>query len=172
MSSEKYQVKVNEKDYKVEVAQNGAEIKLDGELLNLDLKGDAKKGFHLLRNHKSHQVHILEADYETKEFLIEVDGAPYPVKVADRFDLLLKDLGMEHLANAAVNDLKAPMPGLVLDVKVEAGETIKKGQALLVLEAMKMENVLKAESEATVKSINCAKGEAVEKNQVLIEFES
>lgn len=171
MASEKYQVKVNEADYDVEVAQNGAEIKLNGEVLDLDLMGDSKKGFHLLRNHKSHEINVIEADYETKEFLIEVDGEKYPVKVADRFDLLLKDLGMEHLANAAVNDLKAPMPGLVLDIKVEPGQSIKKGQPILVLEAMKMENVLKAETDATIKSVNCEKGQAVEKNQVLIEFE-
>jgi len=171
MASEKYQVKVNEADYDVEVAQNGAEIKLNGEVLDLDLMGDSKKGFHLLRNHKSHEINVIEADYETKEFLIEVDGEKYPVKVSDRFDLLLKDLGMEHLANAAVNDLKAPMPGLVLDIKVEPGQSIKKGQPILVLEAMKMENVLKAETDATIKSVSCEKGQAVEKNQVLIEFE-
>lgn len=171
MASEKYQVKVNDADYDVEVAQNGAEIKLNGEPLNLDLLGDAKKGFHLLRNHKSHEINVVEADYDSKEFIIEVDGESYPVKVSDRFDILLKDLGMEHLANAAVNDLKAPMPGLVLDVKVEAGQSIKKGQPILVLEAMKMENVLKAESDAIIKSINCEKGQAVEKNQILIEFE-
>lgn len=171
MASEKYQVKVKDADFNVEVAQNGAEISLNGERLNLDLLGDPKKGFHLLRNNKSHQIHVVEADYESKEFIIEVDGEAYPVSVADRFDLLLKDLGMEHLANVAVNDLKAPMPGLVLDIKVSPGETIKKGQAILVLEAMKMENVLKAENDAVIKSIMCEKGQAVEKGQILIEFD-
>ena len=171
MSSEMYQVKVNDHDYKVEVKQNGAEIRVNGAALDLDLMGDAKKGFHLIKDRKSYQIQILESDIESKEFLVEVNGQSFPVKGSDRFDLLLKELGMEHLANAAVNDLKAPMPGLVLDVKVAAGDTIKKGQALLVLEAMKMENVLKAESDAVVKSINCEQGKAVEKNQVLIEFE-
>lgn len=172
MASEKYQVQVNEQDYQVEVAQNGAAISVDGQELDLDLKGNAKQGFHLLRNHKSHEIHVIEADYESKEFLIEVDGEAYPVKVSDRFDILLKDLGMEHLTNVAVNDLKAPMPGLVLDIKVEPGQSIKKGQALLVLEAMKMENVLKAESDTIIKSIECTQGQAVEKNEVLIEFEA
>lgn len=172
MASEKYQVQVNEKDYQVEVAQNGAAITVDGKALDLDLKGDAKQGFHLIQNHKSHEIHVIEADYESKEFVIEVNGEAYPVKVSDRFDILLKDLGMEHLANAAVNDLKAPMPGLVLDIKVEPGQSIKKGQALLVLEAMKMENVLKAESDAVIKSVECTQGQAVEKNEVLIEFEA
>lgn len=171
MSSEMYQVKVKDQDYKVEVKQNGADIRVNGVPLELDLKGDAKKGFHLIKDRKSYQIHVLESDLENKEFLVEVNGQTFPVKGSDRFDLLLKDLGMEHLANAVVNDLKAPMPGLVLEIKVAPGDTIKKGQAILVLEAMKMENVLKAESDAVVKSINCEKGQAVEKNQVLIEFE-
>tara|TARA_Y100001934_G_scaffold280987_1_gene389247 strand:- start:1583 stop:2101 length:519 start_codon:yes stop_codon:yes gene_type:complete len=172
MASEKYQVKVNDQDYKVEVVPNSGEIHMNGMPLELDLKGDARKGFHLLKDQKSYQIQILEADYDSKEFLIEVNGEAYPVKGADRFDLLLKDLGMEHLANAAVNDLKAPMPGLVLEIKVQPGDSIKKGQALLVLEAMKMENVLKAESDAVVKEVRCETGQAVEKNQILIEFEA
>lgn len=171
MSSEMYQVNVNDRDFKVEVKGNGAEVLLNGAALELDLKGDAKKGFHLIKDRKSYQIQVLESDLESKEFLVEVNGQTFPVKGSDRFDLLLRDLGMEHLANAAVNDLKAPMPGLVLDVKVAPGDSIKKGQAILVLEAMKMENVLKAESDAVVKSINCETGQAVEKNQILIEFE-
>jgi biotin carboxyl carrier protein len=166
-----YQVNVNDRDFKVEVKGNGAEVLLNGAALELDLKGDAKKGFHLIKDRKSYQIQVLESDLESKEFLVEVNGQTFPVKGSDRFDLLLRDLGMEHLANAAVNDLKAPMPGLVLDVKVAPGDSIKKGQAILVLEAMKMENVLKAESDAVVKSINCETGQAVEKNQILIEFE-
>jgi len=172
MSSEMYQVKVKDQEYKVEVKQNGADIRLNGAPLELDLKGNSKKGFHLIKDRKSYEIQILESDLDSKEFLVEVNGNVFPVKGADRFDLLLKDLGMEHLANAAVNDLKAPMPGLVLDIKVAPGDTIKKGQAILVLEAMKMENVLKAESDAVVKSINCEKSQAVEKNEVLIEFEA
>lgn len=171
MSSEMYQVNVNDRDFKVEIKGNGAEVLLNGAALELDLKGDAKKGFHLIKDRKSYQIQVLESDLESKEFLVEVNGQTFPVKGSDRFDLLLRDLGMEHLANAAVNDLKAPMPGLVLDVKVAPGDSIKKGQAILVLEAMKMENVLKAESDAVVKSINCETGQAVEKNQILIEFE-
>ncbi|HNH66215.1 MAG TPA: biotin/lipoyl-binding protein, partial [Bacteroidia bacterium] len=69
-----------------------------------------------------------------------------------------------------VNDLKAPMPGLVLDILVSEGQTIQKGDSLLVLEAMKMENNLKAINDAVVKKINVSKGDKVEKNTVLIEL--
>jgi biotin carboxyl carrier protein len=94
------------------------------------------------------------------------------VQAADRFDLLLKKLGLEDLAQAGASDLKAPMPGLVLETKVAPGTEVTAGQALVVLEAMKMENVLKAEADGVVKSVPIEKGQAVDKNQVLIEFEN
>ncbi len=172
MSSQTYQIEIKEKAYDVEVSGNGQEFSLDGKNLKLDLKGDAEKGFHLIHNNQSYRIHVLNADFGTKEITLEINDHVVPVKGADRFDLLLKDLGMEHLAGSAVNDLKAPMPGLVLDIKVKPGDSIGKGQALIVLEAMKMENVLKAESDAVVKSISCSQGDAVEKNQILIEFET
>jgi biotin carboxyl carrier protein len=62
------------------------------------------------------------------------------------------------------------MPGLVVNILVAEGDTIAKGDALLVLEAMKMENIIKSPGEGVVKKININKGQAVEKNQVLIEI--
>ncbi len=77
---------------------------------------------------------------------------------------------MDKMFAQKVNDLKAPMPGLVLDILVSEGQTIQKGDSLLVLEAMKMENNLKAINDAVVKKINVSKGDKVEKNTVLIEL--
>jgi acetyl/propionyl-CoA carboxylase alpha subunit len=67
--------------------------------------------------------------------------------------------------------LKAAMPGLVVDVRVQPGDHVSKGETLLILEAMKMENVIKAPGDATVKTVNVSKGKSVEKDQVLLEFE-
>ncbi len=172
MASEKFQIKVNSQSFELEANALKKSGSLNGESYTLDLLGNAEKGFSLIRNNKSYEVQVLEADYEQKEFLIEIDGQSYQVSAADRFDLLLKDLGMEHLNAVTVNDLKAPMPGLVLEVKVAPGDNIKKGQALMVLEAMKMENVLKAEADCLIKSIDCNIGAAVEKGQVLISFQA
>ena len=77
---------------------------------------------------------------------------------------------MDKMFAQKVNDLKAPMPGLVLDILVSEGQTIQKGDNLLVLEAMKMENNLKATNDAVVKKIKVSKGDKVEKNTVLIEL--
>ncbi|MCL4145650.1 UNVERIFIED_CONTAM: hypothetical protein GTU68_019273 [Idotea baltica] len=62
------------------------------------------------------------------------------------------------------------MPGLILDILVEVGQTIQKGDQLMILEAMKMENVLKAPGEGSISSIEVSQGDSVEKNQVLIKF--
>jgi biotin carboxyl carrier protein len=70
-----------------------------------------------------------------------------------------------------MNNVKAPMPGLVVNILVEIGQEIKKGDSLVILEAMKMENVLKATGDAKVKSILISKGGAVTKGQIMIEFE-
>jgi biotin carboxyl carrier protein len=83
---------------------------------------------------------------------------------------LLKSLGFDDLNAKKVNEIKAPMPGLVLDVRVSEGDTVKKGDAILVLEAMKMENIIKSPTDGIIKKINVKKGVAVEKNQVLINF--
>jgi len=70
-----------------------------------------------------------------------------------------------------MDNVKAPMPGLVLDILVEPGQSVQKGDNLLILEAMKMENIIKASGSGVVKNIPVHKKDAVEKNQLLIEME-
>jgi biotin carboxyl carrier protein len=77
---------------------------------------------------------------------------------------------MDRLATQAMNEIKAPMPGLILKVLVGAGDTVAKGDNLLVVEAMKMENIIKAPGDGVVSAILTQAGDKVEKNQVLIKF--
>jgi acetyl/propionyl-CoA carboxylase alpha subunit len=125
---------------------------------------------HVIRNGRSYSVEIVERN--GKNILLKVNGKTCDVLLTDHMDELLKKLGMESKAGSSVENLKAPMPGLVVSVRVEKGAEVKKGDSLLVLEAMKMENVLKSHGDARVKSIRVKQGEAVEKGQVLVEFES
>lgn len=127
--------------------------------------------YHVIHENKSYQIDVVEADYETKSFQLKVNNKMVELKAEDRFDVLLHQLGMDNLAAAALSELKAPMPGLVLDIPVKVGQEVAKDEPLAVLEAMKMENVLKSPGELKVKAIVVKKGQAVEKNQVLIEFE-
>jgi biotin carboxyl carrier protein len=80
-------------------------------------------------------------------------------------------MGLDKMTNAGASQIKAPMPGLVLDVAVNVGDTVAKGDKVLVLEAMKMENIIKASGDGTVARILVDKGQTVDKNQILIEFE-
>lgn len=166
-----YKIKVGEKEFTIEQPSgNGSSGTIDGTPFSLDIV-EENESLHLIRNNRSYSVDLIQADFDTKTFELLVNGEKYTVEARDRFDLLLKELGMENLAGAAVNDLKAPMPGLVLSLEVKEGDTVKKGDPLLVLEAMKMENVLKSTNEAVVKNIAVKTGMPVEKNQILIEFE-
>ena len=97
-----------------------------------------------------------------------MNGQKHTVGVKDRFDILLEQMGMADLAANKVNDIKAPMPGLVLKMLVAEGAEFKKGDAIMILEAMKMENVIKAPADGVVKEILIKAGDKVEKNQVMV----
>ena len=83
---------------------------------------------------------------------------------------MLERLGMEDVGSKGDNLVKAPMPGLIIDVKVEEGQEVKKGDPLLILEAMKMENVLKCPSDGVISAIDMQVGDSVEKGKVLIKL--
>ena len=156
-----YESSVNE-NYKLMIDPNN---------LNWDLLEIKDGKFHILQNNQSFDATVLDANYETKTFSIKINKNVYTVNLKDKFDLLVEKLGFSNMTIQKVNNIKAPMPGLVLDVLVQAGDVVAKGDSVLILEAMKMENVIKAEGDAVVKSIEIIKGTPVEKNQILVEFE-
>lgn len=160
---------VNNKTY--DIQQNATETLLNGEPFGWDFAKTHDGNFSILYNNRSFNAEVIEADYASKSFVLKINNSVYTVGVKDRFDILLDQLGMSNAASSKVNDLKAPMPGLVVDIKVSVGDAVKKGDTLLILEAMKMENVLKATGDGKVKAIKVAARENVEKNQVMIEFE-
>jgi len=167
-----YKAIINNNEFEVDFSSSenkaGTINSKDFEIDSIDLKDGH---FNILKNNKSYNAEIVSFDADEKTYKIKVNGNVYTMKVKDRFDLLLQSMGMDALATKKVNELKAPMPGLVLDVRVKVGDVIKKGEPLVVLEAMKMENVLKSIADVTIKKIAIEKGNAVEKNQVLIFFE-
>jgi len=163
-------VSVNNKKEHTVVFENASSGTIDGNAFNWDMIEIKDGSFHILKNNKSYNVEVVKADYAEKSFLVSVNGNKYQLNVKDKFDALLKSLGMDNLAANKVNEIKAPMPGLVLDVRVKEGSEVKKGDAILVLEAMKMENIIKSPTDGIIKKINVKKGVAVEKNQVLINF--
>jgi len=157
-------------EFEIELGLNN-EGEINGTPFKIDPQPQGAKSFHVLSNNKGYRIEVVSADYQEKTITLLVNGNKYPLTVKDEFDLLLDKLGMSSMNDQKINEIKAPMPGLVLDVKVNIGDNVEKGDSILVLEAMKMENVLKSPAEGLVKSIHIEKGNAVEKNQLLISFE-
>lgn len=163
-------ITVNKKSvFEVDSTADG--LMLDGKSFAWDIAQLADGYFHILHNNKSYKAELVKSDRAAKTFTLKINNHIHTVEAKDKFDLLLEKLGMSAAAGNKVNTIKAPMPGLIIDVKIQAGDTVKINDPLLILEAMKMENVLKSPGEGMVKSISVKKGDKVEKNQVLIEFQ-
>jgi len=163
-----YKALVNKKSFAIESDHNG--LIVNTVPLVWDLEKIGVGYFHILYNNKSYRAEVVKADHVSKTFSIKINGSIYTVDVKDRFDLLLDKMGMNAAGSGKLNNIKAPMPGLIIDLKVKAGDQVKSGDPLVILEAMKMENIIKCPGEAVVKSVKIKKGDSVEKNQILIEF--
>jgi acetyl/propionyl-CoA carboxylase alpha subunit len=163
-------VKINGKtEHIVELEPSGNKGTINNEAFAIDLIKDGERRFHIIKDNKSYNAEIVRK--EGKTMTIKVNGTKYEIEARDRHDELLKQLGLEVVGTGKVNEIKAPMPGLVLEIMVSPGQEVKKGDPIMVLEAMKMENILKSPGDGIVKSVNVEKRLAVEKNQVLISFE-
>ena len=159
---EKYKVSVNE-EMEFEFDKN--------QIFAPDIAEVSSSIFHILHNSRSFKAELDQSDFLKKSYTVKINSKKYQVKISNELDLLIEDMGLSLAAAQVINDIKAPMPGLILDVLVKEGQEVKEGDYLLVLEAMKMENTLTAPRDGVVKSVSIKKGETVDKNQLLIEME-
>ncbi|SFN81798.1 Biotin-requiring enzyme [Bizionia echini] len=137
----------------------------------LDSVKEHANHFHILENNKSYKAEILQRDFNAKQYQVKINGTLYQIAIEDYLDVLIQELGFEIGASKQVNDIKAPMPGLILDIAVQAGQEVNEDDTLIILEAMKMENVITSPRNGIIKSVSVSKGDAVDKNQLLLEFE-
>ena len=163
-----YKANVNQTSFEITPDDTG--LIINGTRFEWNLLKISDESFHILLDNRSYNVEVISADAQSKSFCFKINGRKYIVDLKDKFDLLLEKMGMNNIAAGKINSIKAPMPGLIIDLRVKEGDQVKTGDPLLILEAMKMENVIKASGDSTVKSVKVKKGESVEKNQVLIEF--
>lgn len=159
---------INSKTF--EVAQKEDELTVDGSSIKWDLLKISDGHFHILYKNKTYRAEVVKHDMATKTYTVKLNGKTHSVKLKDKFDLLLEKMGIADVSANKLNHIKAPMPGLIIDLKVKAGDVVKAGDALLILEAMKMENILKSPGDGIVKNVKVKKGDSVEKSQVLLEF--
>lgn len=129
-----------------------------------------ERNLHIIHHNKSYNATLISFNQEDKKLTVRINGNDYDVQLKNETDLLLEKLGMNSAATKKVNNLKAPMPGLIVNIIAKEGASISKGEPLIILEAMKMENVIKAPADVVVKSIKVQPKQAVEKGEILMEF--
>lgn len=163
-----FEARINGHTYQIAPADSG--FLVNGEAVIPDV-ADLKNGrFHVLLNGRGYRIQVITIDRTAGLVEVQINNKAFAVEVKSRLDLLLEKLGMHAGSRTAMNHVKAPMPGLVVDIKVKPGDTVKPGDPLLILEAMKMENIIRAQGEAVVKTVKVSMGKTVDKNEVLIEF--
>ena len=126
---------------------------------------------HVLDNNSAFDVEIIHSNFLNKTITLSINGNIYDVKLEDEYDQQIKKMGLLAVTTQKLNEVKAPMPGLIVDVLVEVGQEVIEGTPLLVLSAMKMDNVILAQGEGVIKSVEVKKDDAVEKGQLIIEME-
>jgi biotin carboxyl carrier protein len=164
-----YQLKINDK-YNYDIAKDGDELSINSKKITADIQQLNASSFHVINDLQSYNVEVVSFNGSEKTAEIKVNNNTYTVTAKDQFDILLDKLGLSSLNTAKVSEIKAPMPGMVLKVFVTESMEIKKGDNLFVLEAMKMENIIKAPADVIVKTVKIKPGDKVEKGQVLMMF--
>jgi len=137
----------------------------------IDLVKKSAIDFNILKDHRSVNAKLLEADSAAKIQKIEIEGEFFHIEIKEELDQMLEIMGFDSAATKQVKEIKAPMPGLVLDIAVAEGQEVSEGDKILILVAMKMENSILIQTNATIKKIGVTVGQAVEKGQVLVELE-
>ena len=164
----KYVAKVSgSESFKIEAKGNN--LFVEGKPLDVNfIKIDDQ--WSLIHDNKSYNIKLIEISPDCKNVIISINNSEVEVSILNQNDLLLKEMNLDIKNKNSVASLKAPMPGLIIKINVKNGQEVKKGDALLVLEAMKMENVIKSPADLVVKQVLARPKEAVEKDQTLIKF--
>lgn len=143
---------------------------IDHSELNIDIAIRSDNKFHVIKDNRSFNAEVIEFEPLTKTFRLKINGKVIEAQVKDHLDLVIEKMGINTNEGLKISEIKAPMPGLILDIKVKEGQEVNQGDNMVILEAMKMENVIKSPRKGVVKSIRVKQGMTVEKNQILLEF--
>ena len=165
----KYFVKISNHRYEIEVPNSSSveRLTVDGALVNVDyrwLRGD--EALSLIMDGITHTVALTPDEDGCR---IQVDGRDLDATIRnERSEVIRKLVGAKQVRKDAANEIKAPMPGLVVKINVAEGDIVTKGQGVMVVEAMKMENEIHSPSDGIVKKVMVETGKAVDKNELLL----
>ena len=161
----KYITTVGEKQFLVEIIDD-RHVSVDGKIYEVDFESvSGQPVYSLIVDGKSHESYVAQVD-DIWQVLLR--GRLYPVSVEDEREKRLRAAAGGGVAETGEFHLKAPMPGLVVTIPVVEGQEVKKGQVLLILESMKMQNELKSPRDGKVNRIKVKVGESVEQRQTLL----
>ena len=164
----KYIVTVDGRETEIEVTPGG--VRMDGAEVEAEVRPIPGTDRWALRiGDRSYEV--AAATPASGEWDLSIDGRAHRAEAIDERTHHIRSMTVAMAGAAGPKPVKAPMPGLVVRVDVEVGDAVQPGQGLVIVEAMKMENELKAEAEGVVSKIHVASGDTVDKDQVLIDFE-
>ena len=141
------------------------------QLSQLDAVHTSQNSYHILEDNSSFKATVVSSDFSKKTYNIQVNSNNYEVVIKDEIDILIKEMGFTVGASKQLNNLISPMPGLIIDVQVTAGQEVKEGDTLVILSAMKMENSFVSHTDGVIKAVHVVKDDAVDKGQLLVEFE-
>lgn len=162
-------VVVSDKDFLVEFEnQEKTKGTLNKEPFEIDVAWVSDRKMNVIWNFKTYEIELLPDDNGNRQ--LKINGNSYGAKTVGKLDDLLKKMGMQNGSAGKITSVKAPMPGLVLSLNVQPDTEVKKGDRLLVLEAMKMENVIKSPTDGKIQSVEVCIGQTVDKNQALVKF--
>ena len=167
----KYTALLNNHTYDIDVEETDGKlcVQLNGRPMNVDfVKLSEGIDYSLLLNNTSYQLVI---EQNGSLFQVYLKGSIYPVSVRSEREKKVGTIAADRAARAGLEEIKAPMPGLVVEIEVKKGNAVTKGSGLVIVEAMKMENELKSPLDGIVKEVRVKKGDTVEKEQVLIIIE-
>lgn len=161
-----YHANINDQTFTAEL--NEQKIVINDSTVQASLEATGLGTYSLLLEGVSYDMHIHSE--KAGFYTITINGTALEVEIKNQRDILLQQFGLDASKGTLEQEVRAPMPGLVLDVLVSEGQEVQKGAGLLILEAMKMENEIKAPASGIVKKIHVQAGAAVTKKDLLIEF--
>jgi len=160
--SQRFKVSVNE-TYEFSFSEE--------DLVSLDALQTSKSKYHVLKEGRPFAVEVVSNSFQDRTYLIKVKNETYEVILKNELDQQIAEMGFSLGSTKNISNIIAPMPGLILDIHVKAGQVVAEDSPLLILEAMKMENIITSPREGVIKNITVKKGETVEKKQLLISYE-